>query len=140
MRRSTKTRASTSCGPRTGSTRPASTAIATFSYAGYGGGVYARSGALVVALLFLAPAFTIILAALGLARADPAARVFGDGWKAKLDLRFFAPKEIANLLGFPATFAFPANVATKARWAAVGNSLHVGAAAAVVAEALRDLG
>ena len=80
------------------------------------------------------------LAALGLARADPAARVFGDGWKAKLDLRFFAPKEIANLLGFPATFAFPANVATKARWAAVGNSLHVGAAAAVVAEALRDLG
>ncbi|KAH8092273.1 transferase [Aureococcus anophagefferens] len=73
-------------------------------------------------------------------RADRAARVFGDGWKAKLDLRFFAPKEIANLLGFPATFAFPAAVATKARWAAVGNSLHVAAAAAVVAEALRDLG
>ena len=79
------------------------------------------------------------VAGLGLERSDPTDRHFGTDWKAKVHgkLRFFTPKEIANLLGFPrADFAFPASVSNKAAWAAMGNSLHVQAAAAVVQTAL----
>ena len=81
------------------------------------------------------------LASLGLGRADPSTRAFGTDWKAKVTLRYFAPKEIANLLGFPRKdFAFPDHVSTKARWAAMGNSLHVDAAAIVVKNAIIDSG
>ena len=69
----------------------------------------------------------------GLGRSDPARRAFGGDWRAKLGgatLRFFTPKEVANLLGFPPAFFFPADVSTRAAWAAMGNSLHVDAAAA----------
>ena len=55
-------------------------------------------------------------------------------------LRYFTPKEIANLLGFPCEFAVPRGVSRKAAWAALGNSLHVDGAAAVVGAALEDLG
>ncbi len=40
-------------------------------------------------------------------------------------LRYFSPKEIANLLGFPAEFKFPSNVSIKKQYSLVGNSLHV---------------
>mmetsp|Transcript_19699 Transcript_19699/g.60710 ORF Transcript_19699/g.60710 Transcript_19699/m.60710 type:complete len:377 (-) Transcript_19699:42-1172(-) len=79
---------------------------------------------------------------LGLARSSPEARTFGDDWRGRAPrLRYFAPKEVANLLGFPKAFAFPpGGVSRKAAWAAMGNSLHVDAAAAVVRVALGDLG
>ena len=79
------------------------------------------------------------LASLGFSRTTPDARPFGDTWRAALELRYFAPKEVANLLGFPASFTFPADVSLKSAWAAGGNSLHVDAAAAVIRVALDDL-
>ena len=80
------------------------------------------------------------LASLGFSRTAPEARPFGDTWRAALQLRYFAPKEVANLLGFPPAFRFPASTSLKGRWAAAGNSLHVDAAAAVLRVALEDLG
>ena len=79
------------------------------------------------------------LASLGFSRTEPNARPFGDTWRAALELRYFAPKEVANLLGFPQSFHFPADVSLKSAWAAAGNSLHVDAAAAVIRVALDDL-
>ncbi|CAH0371596.1 unnamed protein product [Pelagomonas calceolata] len=79
------------------------------------------------------------LASLGFSRTTPDARPFGDTWRAALQLRYFAPKEVANLLGFPQSFHFPADVSLKSAWAAGGNSLHVDAAAAVIRVALDDL-
>lgn len=51
-------------------------------------------------------------------------------------LRYFAPKEIANILGFPEKFMFPSHTTRKAQWASLGNSLHVPTAAAVLKFAL----
>ena len=79
------------------------------------------------------------LASLGFSRTTPDARPFGESWRAALELRYFAPKEVANLLGFPPAFRFPAEISLKSAWAAAGNSLHVDAAAAVVRVALDDL-
>ncbi|XP_055970613.1 tRNA (cytosine(38)-C(5))-methyltransferase isoform X2 [Sorex fumeus] len=42
-----------------------------------------------------------------------------------LKLRYFTPKEIANLLGFPPKFGFPEKVAVKQRYRLLGNSLNV---------------
>ncbi|XP_049737869.1 tRNA (cytosine(38)-C(5))-methyltransferase isoform X4 [Elephas maximus indicus] len=42
-----------------------------------------------------------------------------------LKLRYFTPKEIANLLGFPPEFGFPENVTVKQRYCLLGNSLNV---------------
>ncbi|XP_075408564.1 tRNA (cytosine(38)-C(5))-methyltransferase isoform X1 [Tenrec ecaudatus] len=42
-----------------------------------------------------------------------------------LKLRYFTPKEIANLLGFPPEFGFPENVTVKQRYRLLGNSLNV---------------
>lgn len=44
---------------------------------------------------------------------------------APLRSRFFAPREIANLHGFPASFCFPAETSLKQRHAMLGNSLSV---------------
>ena len=44
------------------------------------------------------------LASLGFSRTEPNARPFGDTWRRHLQLRYFAPKEVANFLGFPARF------------------------------------
>jgi len=49
--------------------------------------------------------------------------------------RFFAPREVANLHGFPAEFAFPKEVSRKKQYELLGNSLSV----QVVAELLRYL-
>uniref|UniRef100_G1PKC9 tRNA aspartic acid methyltransferase 1 n=1 Tax=Myotis lucifugus TaxID=59463 RepID=G1PKC9_MYOLU len=42
-----------------------------------------------------------------------------------LKLRYFTPKEIANLLGFPPEFGFPENITVKQRYRLLGNSLNV---------------
>ncbi|XP_044784026.1 tRNA (cytosine(38)-C(5))-methyltransferase isoform X3 [Bubalus bubalis] len=42
-----------------------------------------------------------------------------------LQLRFFTPKEIANLLGFPPEFGFPEMTTIKQRYRLLGNSLNV---------------
>jgi len=42
-----------------------------------------------------------------------------------LKLRYFTPKEIANLLGFPSDFGFPEKITVKQRYRLLGNSLNV---------------
>ncbi|NP_001079673.2 tRNA (cytosine(38)-C(5))-methyltransferase [Xenopus laevis] len=42
-----------------------------------------------------------------------------------LKMRYFTPREIANLHGFPETFGFPEEVTTKQRYRLLGNSLNV---------------
>ncbi|XP_069846538.1 tRNA (cytosine(38)-C(5))-methyltransferase isoform X1 [Dipodomys merriami] len=44
---------------------------------------------------------------------------------AMLKLRYFTPKEIANLLGFPPDFEFPEKITMKQRYRLLGNSLNV---------------
>ena len=43
----------------------------------------------------------------------------------RLKLRYFSPREIANLHGFPASFRFPKDVTEKQKYKALGNSLSV---------------
>ncbi len=50
---------------------------------------------------------------------EPWYRKFGDR------LRFFAPVEIARLLGFTETLRFPATITRRKKYALLGNSLHV---------------
>lgn len=52
-----------------------------------------------------------------------------------LHLRYFSPREVANLHGFPQTFAFPSTVTRKQRYGLLGNSLSI----TVVAALLRQL-
>ncbi|KAJ0022716.1 hypothetical protein NQD34_014850 [Periophthalmus magnuspinnatus] len=42
-----------------------------------------------------------------------------------LRLRYFSPREVANLMGFPQSFAFPEDVPVKQRYKVLGNSLNV---------------
>lgn len=42
-----------------------------------------------------------------------------------LNLRYFTPREIANLLCFPSTFSFPDDVSTIQSYRVLGNSLNV---------------
>lgn len=50
-------------------------------------------------------------------------------------IRFFSPKEVINLLGFPADYEFPADMDLKHRYKAAGNSIAV----SVCTELLRRL-
>lgn len=67
----------------------------------------------------------------------------GDSWPEKadittlkkLDLRYFTPREVANLHSFPVDFNFPQHISLKQQYALLGNSLSV----AVVAPLLRHL-
>ncbi|XP_071341640.1 tRNA (cytosine(38)-C(5))-methyltransferase isoform X2 [Trachinotus anak] len=43
----------------------------------------------------------------------------------KLKLRYFTPREVANLMGFPQSFSFPEEISTKQRFKVLGNSLNV---------------
>ncbi|TSK34884.1 tRNA (cytosine(38)-C(5))-methyltransferase [Bagarius yarrelli] len=43
----------------------------------------------------------------------------------QLKLRYFTPREIANLMGFPPQFSFPSNISVKQRYRVLGNSLNV---------------
>ncbi|KAK9834710.1 hypothetical protein WJX74_008385 [Apatococcus lobatus] len=45
-------------------------------------------------------------------------------WLSQLGLRFFTPKEIANLHSFPASFNFPSRVKTRKQYALVGDEKH----------------
>nr|CAG4652017.1 EOG090X0A4V [Triops cancriformis] len=42
-----------------------------------------------------------------------------------LQLRYFTPREVSNLMGFPHDFSFPKHVSNKARYKMLGNSLNV---------------
>nr|XP_040025262.1 tRNA (cytosine(38)-C(5))-methyltransferase-like [Gasterosteus aculeatus aculeatus] len=53
----------------------------------------------------------------------------------KLKLRYFSPREVANLMGFPQRFSFPQQISTKQQYRVLGNSLNV----VVVARLLRLL-
>nr|ARS88252.1 DNA methyltransferase 2 [Monopterus albus] len=53
----------------------------------------------------------------------------------KLKLRYFTPREVASLMGFPQSFSFPEHIPTKQRYKVLGNSLNV----MVVARLLRLL-
>ena len=44
---------------------------------------------------------------------------------AGLKLRYFSPREISNLLGFPPDFTFPDHVTLKQKYKVLGNSLNV---------------
>lgn len=43
----------------------------------------------------------------------------------KLRLRFFTPREICRLMGFPETFTFPESISKKQRYMLLGNSVNV---------------
>ncbi|XP_072234998.1 tRNA (cytosine(38)-C(5))-methyltransferase [Leuresthes tenuis] len=43
----------------------------------------------------------------------------------KLKLRYFSPREVANLMGFPQHFSFPENISTIQQYRVLGNSLNV---------------
>ncbi|XP_023281851.1 tRNA (cytosine(38)-C(5))-methyltransferase isoform X3 [Seriola lalandi dorsalis] len=43
----------------------------------------------------------------------------------KLKLRYFTPREVANLMGFPQSFMFPEGVSTLQQYRTLGNSLNV---------------
>ncbi|KAF7708667.1 tRNA (cytosine(38)-C(5))-methyltransferase [Silurus meridionalis] len=43
----------------------------------------------------------------------------------RLKLRYFTPREIANLMGFPPDFSFPSNISMKQQYRVLGNSLNV---------------
>lgn len=55
-----------------------------------------------------------------------------------LDLRLFTPREIANLHGFPPSFAFPTSVTLRQRYSLLGNSLHVGVVKLLLEHLLSD--
>ena len=56
-------------------------------------------------------------------------------WLEQLHLRYFTPREVANLHSFPSSFSFPPHVTVKQQYALLGNSLSV----AVVADLLTYL-
>ena len=56
-----------------------------------------------------------------------------------LKLRYFSPREIANLMGFPISFSFPNNLTTKQRYRLLGNSLNVWVVSQLVKILLRDV-
>ncbi|XP_062848272.1 tRNA (cytosine(38)-C(5))-methyltransferase [Trichomycterus rosablanca] len=43
----------------------------------------------------------------------------------RLKLRYFTPREISNLMGFPSLFTFPSNISMKQKYRVLGNSLNV---------------
>uniref|UniRef100_A0A7N6AKH5 tRNA (cytosine(38)-C(5))-methyltransferase n=1 Tax=Anabas testudineus TaxID=64144 RepID=A0A7N6AKH5_ANATE len=42
-----------------------------------------------------------------------------------LKLRYFTPREVANLMGFPQSFSFPEQITSKQQYKVLGNSLNV---------------
>jgi tRNA (cytosine38-C5)-methyltransferase len=47
-------------------------------------------------------------------------------------LRYFSPREIANLMGFPPTFSFPPSITNKQQYRLLGNSVNVVVVAALI--------
>ncbi len=56
-----------------------------------------------------------------------------------LGLRLFSPHEVARLLGFQPSFAFPADLSRETAWGLIGNSLNLLAVRHVLTPCLRDL-
>ncbi|XP_069504453.1 tRNA (cytosine(38)-C(5))-methyltransferase isoform X2 [Ambystoma mexicanum] len=54
-----------------------------------------------------------------------------------LKLRYFTPREIANLHGFPASFDFPDKITVRQRYRLLGNSLNVHIVAKLISVLLR---
>ncbi|KAH8548625.1 S-adenosyl-L-methionine-dependent methyltransferase [Umbelopsis sp. PMI_123] len=52
-----------------------------------------------------------------------------------LQLRYFSPREVGNLMGFPTTFGFPETMSLKQKYRTLGNSINV----LVVAELMKYL-
>jgi tRNA (cytosine38-C5)-methyltransferase len=72
----------------------------------------------------------------------PEERQFNNAWKDGLDLktnlRYFSPREMARLMGFPLpAFSFPKECSLKQQWKLLGNSLNVKVAASVSELGLR---
>jgi len=42
-----------------------------------------------------------------------------------LQLRYFTPREVANLMGFPMNFSFPDSMSNKTKYRLLGNSLNI---------------
>jgi tRNA (cytosine38-C5)-methyltransferase len=42
-----------------------------------------------------------------------------------LQLRYFSPREVGNLMGFPASFGFPETMSLKQKYRTLGNSINV---------------
>lgn len=59
-------------------------------------------------------------------------------WRQLGRLRYFTPKEVANLHSFPPAFAFPPHVPLRQRYALLGNSLSVAVVADLLAYLLAD--
>lgn len=55
------------------------------------------------------------------------------------DLRYFSPREIANLMGFPAEFNFPAAITRRQAYRLLGNSLNVTVVSSLLDLLLSDL-
>ncbi|XP_068091655.1 tRNA (cytosine(38)-C(5))-methyltransferase isoform X2 [Hyperolius riggenbachi] len=55
-----------------------------------------------------------------------------------LRLRYFTPREIANLHGFPTRFGFPEKITTKQRYRLLGNSLNVHVVAKLISILLQS--
>ncbi|KAJ2752872.1 hypothetical protein GGI19_003526 [Coemansia pectinata] len=51
--------------------------------------------------------------------------VVGKDAKTQENTRYFTPREVANLMGFPAEFSFPATTSTRQGYRLLGNSLSV---------------
>ncbi|KAJ2742955.1 hypothetical protein GGI20_004113 [Coemansia sp. BCRC 34301] len=51
--------------------------------------------------------------------------VVGKDPKTRDNTRYFTPREVANLMGFPAEFTFPATTSSRQRYRLLGNSLSV---------------
>lgn len=56
----------------------------------------------------------------------------------QLGLRYFTPREVANLHAFPQTFSFPGHVTLKQRYACLGNSLSVEVVASLLEYLFHD--
>jgi len=57
----------------------------------------------------------------------------------QLKIRFFTPREVANLLCFPNQFQFPPSVTTKQRYHLLGNSINVSVVAILLKQLMRDV-
>lgn len=56
----------------------------------------------------------------------------------KLGLRYFSPKEVSRLLGFPPFFSFPCNVGPGQQYKALGNSLNVRVVCLLIQHLIKD--
>jgi site-specific DNA-cytosine methylase len=72
---------------------------------------------------------------------DPAARTFNVDWRAKFPnskFRYFAPKELLSIFGFPPSFTFPRHLTNRKCFEMIGNSVNVTVVARIVEYLLYD--